>query len=215
MTSSASSARGSTSTARATPAPRTSSPWPNGSAANRSTSSSRSGSTTTSYRRWADRRGQSVRVSAPGVGSVVAAIVFTDIVGSTARDRRSGPARAEQLRRALLSATNDIVSTRDGRLVKSTGDGFLSVYGSPSMAVDAAVALQQAATEAGRGQPDPVVLRVGIAVGEVTVDEGGDCFGLPVVEAARLCDGAQGGQILVSELVRQMARSSTHPFRSL
>ena len=83
------------------------------------------------------------------------------------------------------------------------------------MAVDAAVAFQQTTAEAGRGQADPVELRVGVSLGEVVMDEDGDCFGLPVVEAARLCDGAEAGQILVSDMVRRMCRSSRHPFRSL
>lgn len=163
----------------------------------------------------ASLRGHALGVSGWGDRPVVAAIVFTDVVGSTARDRRLGPLRAEELRRSLLRTTTEIVDRHGGRLVKSTGDGFLSTFGTPSSAVDAAVAFQQAAAEAGRGRPDPVELRVGIAVGEVTTDERGDCFGLPVVEAARLCDAAQAGEIIVSHLVRRLCQSSAHPLRDV
>ena len=64
--------------------------------------------------------------------------------------------------------------------------------------------------------PDrPLGLRVGVSAGEVT-READDYFGEPVIEAARLCGLASGGQILVADLVRAMAgRRSSHTFSSL
>src|SRR5256885_5900527 len=54
-------------------------------------------------------------------------------------------------------------------------------------------------------------VRIGISAGDVVV-EGDDCFGTPVIEAARLCSAAGGGQILASEMVRWLARSGGSTF---
>jgi tetratricopeptide (TPR) repeat protein len=61
----------------------------------------------------------------------------------------------------------------------------------------------------------PVAIRVGVSAGDI-VWEGDDCFGTPVVEARRLCDDAQGGQILVGDVVRLLAGTrGGHEFRSV
>jgi ubiquinone/menaquinone biosynthesis C-methylase UbiE/class 3 adenylate cyclase len=148
-------------------------------------------------------------------GPTVRAVLFADIVGSTARDRRLGPQLADELRQSFFAAAADAVGSRGGRVVKTLGDGVLCLFASTSSAVDAAVALQQGAAGLGRRSADPLELRVGISVGEVTEDGGGDCFGLAVVEAARLCAGADVGEIAVSELTQRLAASSPHPFRAL
>jgi ubiquinone/menaquinone biosynthesis C-methylase UbiE/class 3 adenylate cyclase len=148
-------------------------------------------------------------------GPTVATIVFTDIADSTARDRRLGPTKADALRRSHFSDAGDLVASHRGRVVKTLGDGLLSVFTSPSEAVDAAVALQQLTAQVGQDRADAMQLRVGVSVGEVRFDEDGDCFGLAVVEAARLCAGANQGEILVSDLTRRLCVSSSHPFRAL
>ena len=57
-------------------------------------------------------------------------------------------------------------------------------------------------------------LRVALSAGEATKEDG-DYFGEPVVEAARLCARAEGGQILVADVVRANAgRRSPHAFTS-
>src|SRR2546423_12514455 len=52
---------------------------------------------------------------------------------------------------------------------------------------------------------EPLEVRVGLSAGDVAI-EGEDCFGIAVIEAARLCAAALGGQVLVSEVVRWLAR---------
>ena len=76
----------------------------------------------------------------------------------------------------------------------------MATFGAASDAVGAAVALQGAVAVA---SPD-LAVRVGIASGDVAWEDG-DCFGLPVVTAARLQAEAEGGQILVSDIVRLLA----------
>ena len=79
------------------------------------------------------------------------------------------------------------------------------VFDGVAAALDAAVAMQQAIT-ARPAESEPLSIKVGVAVGDAEVEDG-DYFGLPVVEAARLCAKAQGGEILTTEFVRMLAKS--------
>ena len=56
---------------------------------------------------------------------------------------------------------------------------------------------------------EPLAIRVGVALGDATCEDG-DYFGMPVIEAARLCDQAAGGQILATELVRLIGGRDGH-----
>ncbi len=92
-----------------------------------------------------------------------------------------------------------------GRVVKGGGDGLLCTFESASDALSATVAMQQAAHRLGREQSETLRIRIGVSVGDVSWDDG-DCFGMPVVEAARLEATAEPNQILCSALVKAMAR---------
>ena len=59
---------------------------------------------------------------------------------------------------------------------------------------------------ASRRTDEPMAIRVGVSSGEAELEDG-DYFGLPVIEAARLCATAQGGEVLTTGLVRMLARS--------
>ena len=100
-----------------------------------------------------------------------------------------------------------MIAEHRGTVVKGSGDGVLATFQSATDALAASVAVQQRFDEYSR-QPDaitPVQLRVGISVGDV-VHQDGDIFGTPVVEAKRLEEAADTGQVLCSELVRLLAR---------
>ena len=114
-------------------------------------------------------------------------VLFTDLVGSTELLERVGPDRAEQLRVEHFGALRGTMG--DGREVKSLGDGLMVVFDSargPELA--AAVAMQQAIEARNRRGTDPLSVRMGLSSGEADVAED-DYFGVPVVEAARLCAG--------------------------
>src|ERR1700751_4374399 len=67
--------------------------------------------------------------------------------------------------------------------------------------------MQQAvAAGPGPASSEPLSMRVGLAAGEAEPEDG-DYYGLPVIEAARLCALSQGGEILTTEMVRLLARS--------
>ncbi|HEV8628322.1 MAG TPA: AAA family ATPase, partial [Acidimicrobiia bacterium] len=141
----------------------------------------------------------------------VAVVLFTDLVGSTEMRSRLGEQAADDLRHAHDQLVTEAVEAHGGRLVKGLGDGFMAVFAGASDAVGAATAIQQALDRHCRGGSVALSVRIGISAGDVAF-EAGDCFGTPVIEAARLCAAAQGGEILGSEMVRWLARSGKAVF---
>src|SRR5205814_1415798 len=103
------------------------------------------------------------------------------------------------------------VDASRGHLVKNLGDGIMATFGGASDAVAAAVAIQQAIGRHNHSSAGALGVRIGVSAGDVVFEED-DCFGTPVIEAARLCAVAAGGQILASEIVRWMARSGGSTF---
>ena len=135
-------------------------------------------------------------------------VLFTDMVGSTAMSSRVGPAAAEQLRKEYFALLRAAIRVDGGHEVKSVGDGLMVVFDSAVAAVDCAVGMQQRLKVRNRRSDQQLSVRMGLAVGDA--DHGdGDYFGPPVVEAARLCAKAGGGQILCTEMLRMMARPRT------
>jgi class 3 adenylate cyclase len=143
-------------------------------------------------------------------------VLFTDLVESTAMRVRLGEEQADEVRRRHDAVINAAITEHHGELVKHTGDGVMATFEGTSDALAAAVAIQQNLDLANRSHPeDPLRVRVGISVGDVSA-EGDDCFGLPVVEAQRLEAAAQPGQILCSSVVKLLARGrGGHTFRSV
>src|SRR5438876_5281930 len=138
-------------------------------------------------------------------------VLFTDLVGSTGLATRVGPGAAESLRRDHFAILRGAVEATGGREVKNVGDGLMVVFTSSSAAVGCAVEMQQRIERRNRKADEQFAVRIGISMGEADVEEG-DYFGPPVVEAARLCSAAAGGQILCGDLVRATAREG-HEFR--
>ncbi len=141
-----------------------------------------------------------------GAERSTAIVLFTDLVGSTELRSRLGDDAAEALRRTHDGLIADAVEGHRGRLVKHLGDGVMATFAGASDALGAAVAIQQALDRHNRSGASgvPLEVRIGASAGDVAFEEG-DCFGTPVIEAARLCAAAVGGQILVTEIVRLLA----------
>lgn len=134
-----------------------------------------------------------------------ATIVFTDVVGSTEMRAGLGEAGADAVRREHDHAVAQAIASAGGRIVKGTGDGVMAVFGAASDGIVASVAVQRATQRVARRRGVDLRVRVGVSAGDVSWD-GGDCYGLPVVEAARLEAMAEPGQILCSDIVRVLAR---------
>jgi len=125
-------------------------------------------------------------------------LLFTDLVNSTELLRRVGDERAQRIFQAHHKLLRDAVAANGGHEVKWLGDGLMVAFPSAAAAVRCAVAMQQAARRRVGGER--LVIRVGLNAGEALREET-DYFGTPVVVARRLCDRAEGGQILCTQLV--------------
>ncbi len=143
-------------------------------------------------------------------------VLFTDAVASTEALARLGDERFETVQSAHLDLLRTPVAEQEGREVKSLGDGLMVAFTGAAEALACAVAMQQAVDTAARRGEDGLPLRVGVSAGDVTVADDGDLHGTAVVEAARLCAAASGGQVLGTETVRVLAGSrGGHAFNSL
>lgn len=133
-------------------------------------------------------------------------VLFTDLVGSTELMARVGETAMEAVRREHMARLRDAIDAAGGREVKNLGDGVMVAFDGAGAALACAVGMQQAI--AGQRTPggEPLAIRVGVSIGEADVVDG-DYFGIPVVESARLCAHAAGGEILTTELVRVLVRS--------
>ncbi len=140
---------------------------------------------------------------------------MTDLVGSTAIADRVGPEAAEELRTEHFGLLRGALERTGGREVKNLGDGLMVVFDGAAQSLACAARMQQAVEARNRRAEEHLGVRIGVSVGDATTEEG-DYFGEPVVESARLCARAQGGQILVNDLVHRLAGSRDgHRFKSL
>jgi class 3 adenylate cyclase/tetratricopeptide (TPR) repeat protein len=136
-------------------------------------------------------------------------VLFTDLVGSTELRTRLGEGAAEDLRRVHDRLLAEAVEANTGRVVKGLGDGIMATFAAASDAVAAAAAIQQSVDRRNRrgDLSASLAVRVGISLGDVTFEDD-DVHGTTVIEAARLCAAAAGGQILAADLVRVLVGSS-------
>ena len=136
-------------------------------------------------------------------------VLFTDLVGSTALAARVGAEEAERLRTRYFELQREPISTHGGTEVKSTGDGVMAVFSGVSGALDSAVAIQQALDQHNRSGDERLEVRVGLATGDcVPADD--DYYGEAVVQAARLCDRADAGQILTTAVIGMLATRGSY-----
>ena len=134
-------------------------------------------------------------------GGVLATLLFTDLVDSTAAAARLGDLRWRELLSSHFAAARSALDRFGGREVKTTGDGLLATFDGPARALRAATAIRAAAGNEGLG------VRAGVHVGEVEL-VAGDVRGVAVHAAARILARAGEGEILVSDTTRVLARST-------
>ena len=140
----------------------------------------------------------------PYVETAFRTILFTDLEGSTGLTQRLGDARAMEVLRLHDKIVREAITTRGGSEVKHTGDGVMASYRSVSGGIQSAIDMQRHLAEAGDASGALARVRVGVSAGE-PVTERDDLFGAAVQLAARLCQKAEPGTILVSSGVRDLA----------
>jgi adenylate cyclase len=135
-------------------------------------------------------------------------ILFSDIEESTALNERIGDRAWVKLISSHDKLVQGLVQRRSGHVVKSQGDGFMIAFARAEQAVRCGIDLQDALhKEAKRKRHEEIRVRIGIHMGR-SVRRGDDLFGRNVAMAARVAAQAVGGQILVSEPVRDALRDS-------
>jgi adenylate cyclase len=131
------------------------------------------------------------------------AILFSDIEESTALNERVGDRAWVKLIGEHDKLVRKLVKHRSGHVVKSQGDGFMIAFAMPEQAVRCGIEMQDALRkEAERKRHNEIRVRIGIHTGR-SVRRGDDLFGRNVAMAARVAAQANGGEILVSDTVRE------------
>ena len=128
----------------------------------------------------------------------LAAIMFTDIVDYTAMMQQNQQ-QAMEVIRLYESHLREKIALHKGELLQTYGDGSLSIFDSASAAVQCAKDIQEAIR-------DTVPLRIGIHLGEVTID-GEHTFGDGVNIASRIESMGVAGAVLVSHSIRQQIKN--------
>jgi class 3 adenylate cyclase len=131
------------------------------------------------------------------------AILFADIVDSTAITERMGDSAFREKARDLDTALRAIIRYNGGIPIegKLLGDGVLATFASARQAIEAALACGRAGDEGG------LPLHLGLHAGDVIREEG-NVFGGAVNVAARISGLSAPSEVLVSQTVRDLARTS-------
>jgi class 3 adenylate cyclase len=149
---------------------------------------------------WTSARDVGLASDGPG-DMVLATLVFTDIVDSTATLQRLGDVVWRERLLVHNARLRDELNTYRGREVKTTGDGLLAVFDGATRGVRCAAAMSRAAAKIG------LPIRVGVHTGEVELVEG-DARGLSVHTAARVMALAGPDEVLVSSATAALLEGS-------
>ncbi len=145
-------------------------------------------------------------ITAPEPPSVARGFLFADLRNYSAWVERHGDHAAAALLREYRDVVRQGAAEFDGAEIKTEGDSFYIVFGSPSAAVNCSLRILAlaAASRAAAGQPIPV--GIGVHVGETVVTDEG-YVGSAVNVAARVCAQAAAGELLVTDAVRSLTRT--------
>lgn len=125
-------------------------------------------------------------------------VVFTDLISSTEVLNRQGDHEGRRVFREIEALISEVCREHGGHLVKNLGDGALITFDSTQRAIEFALDLQD------RMASKPLQMRIGMAAGE-PIEEEGDVHGTVVVQASRIGDLGDAGEVVVSDSVRQLA----------
>ncbi len=143
----------------------------------------------------------------PEPDRILATILFTDIVDSTARAAELGDQRWRDLLESFYGVVRRELSRFRGTEVGTAGDGMLATFDGPARGVRCALSIANAAT------PPGVKVRTGLHTGECEIIEN-NIGGIAVHTAARVATLAHPGEVLVSHTVKDLVTGSGIRFES-
>jgi class 3 adenylate cyclase len=144
---------------------------------------------------------EAVMRDAPEPDKVLATILFSDIVGSTAKSAELGDARWRELLAAHHARVRAQLARFRGVELNTTGDGFFARFDGPARAIRCALAIHKAVREVG------LQVRIGLHAGECEVLDG-QVAGIAVAIGARVSARAGAGEVLVSQTVKDLVAGS-------
>ncbi len=147
-----------------------------------------------------------------GASSAFQTLLYTDVEGHTAIMQRLGDDRGREVLREHERITRRCIERHRGAEALTTGDGFLVRFHTAHEALQCAAELQQALADASAELPVELRVRVGVTAGEPIV-EGDEIHGAVVFAARRIAAGARGGEVLVANVVRELAAGRGFAFR--
>jgi adenylate cyclase len=139
-------------------------------------------------------------------------IVFTDIVDSTVLTTRLGDHSWLDVLRRHNEVIRGTAALHDGTVVETQGDGSMLAFSSARRAVACAKAIQSEIARTFAAAAAPIRVRIGIHTGDA-LHEADHFYGTTVHYAARVASNALGGEVLVSNLVRDLVQGSGLSFR--
>jgi class 3 adenylate cyclase len=153
---------------------------------------------------WAEQERPDLTSASTIDGTVT--ILFTDIEGSTALNESLGDQRWSELVKEHDRYMRELVAAHDGTTVQRMGDGFMLAFPSARKGLGCAIAVQQ-----GLADDERIRVRIGAHTGE-PIREAGEFYGRDVAYAARVGAAANGGEILVSDLVARLCAGGSYVF---
>ncbi len=132
---------------------------------------------------------------------VLATILFTDIVGSTARAIELGDARWREALEAHHALIRRQLGRFRGRELDTAGDGFFAAFDGPARAIRCACAITESVRDLG------LEIRAGLHAGECEIVDG-KMGGIAVHIGARVASNAAAGEVVVSSTVKDLVAGS-------
>jgi class 3 adenylate cyclase len=138
-------------------------------------------------------------------------ILFTDLVDHTVMMQRLGDEGGRAVLREHEIITREALSAYGGAEIKTMGDSFMASFGSATRALECAIAIQKAFQARNETSNEPLKVRVGLSAGE-PIAEDDDLFGSSVILASRIAAQAKGGEIVLANVVRELAAGKSFMF---
>jgi class 3 adenylate cyclase/pimeloyl-ACP methyl ester carboxylesterase len=138
------------------------------------------------------------------LGSGLRVILFTDLENHTVMMQRLGDEQGRAVLREHEIITREALAAYGGSEVKTMGDSFMASFGSATRALECAIAIQKAFADRNATTDEPLSVRVGLSAGE-PIAEDEDLFGTSVILASRIAAQAKGGEIVLANVVRELA----------
>ncbi|HEY7269442.1 MAG TPA: adenylate/guanylate cyclase domain-containing protein [Dehalococcoidia bacterium] len=146
-------------------------------------------------------------------GSIVT-ILFADIEDHSTVMHRLGDEQGRAVFREYEAMFRDALRRNGGTEIKTMDDGFMASFASAYRALECATELQRTMEARNQTSDTPLHLRIGLNAGE-PIAEHDDLFGSAVILASRTANKAKGGEVLVTDVVRQLAAGKGFMFSDL